>query len=710
MDDFPYGTPKSRSNQDGTARLNYLRTHGDYLAPDNQISIWSLAAVVVRTLFLNLAVWLPLGAGALYGLTALFRAVDPKQFSWLPNFFSFLIHAGWQGECKKCVWQLEVFYGLCTLAALCVCAAFAAWATAFALDTRISPKQDASPRPLVRVAYGAGALLCVPILYFAFKKLVYYRSADPFLFSIVLLLAAATIFCAILFVLQARKAELSANYRWRRAFERIAGRVSPWTLILFAVGSLPVVPYLLINHAGPFSKVIVGLLGGLSGVFSAVAGHNAQGQEGTQSEILRWFLMFASAVFLYSMGMLAYVIAEVALEPSALTADASQQNLIMGVLLAAVAIALVMAWRTNVNYVGLHRFYRDRLMEAFMPAPKSVLDDVIEVSPGADRLSLSELWVTRGERRYPYPILNANAIMINDRNRKLSWRGGDNFIMSPLFVGSTATGWERTERHVAKNGPLSLASAMAASGAAFNANAAYVGAGVTRDRLLSIVMVLLNLRLGMWVGRPSQKGRGIVTHEPNHVNPGLRYGLTRAGYSRNSAFVELTDGGHFDNLGVYELVRREVSLIVAIDGEEDPTIAMPALYSVVNRVREDFQTTIDLDKGLEDLVPTDAPGYPSGAKLVKSPFVVAPIRYPSGKEGTLLYIKLCLAPAIGFVARGYRAQNTSFPHQPTTNQFFVPEQIDAYLEIGYVNAGAALDRLAAVRAGVGTMASTQPST
>ncbi|MFX8004448.1 hypothetical protein ABTK66_18905, partial [Acinetobacter baumannii] len=76
---------------------------------------------------------------------------------------------------------------------------------------------------------------------------------------------------------------------------------------------------------------------------------------------------------------------------------------------------------------------------------------------------------------------------MNDPDRLLSWRGGDNFIVSPLFVGSSATGWEPTRSYISKNGPVSVPSAMAASGAAINANAAYVGAGVTRDRLVSIV-------------------------------------------------------------------------------------------------------------------------------------------------------------------------------------------------------------------------------
>ena len=95
---------------------------------------------------------------------------------------------------------------------------------------------------------------------------------------------------------------------------------------------------------------------------------------------------------------------------------------------------------------------------------------------------------------------------------------------------------------------------MAASGAAANSNSAYVGAGITGDRLLSIVMILLNVCLGMWVGSPSKEDAGEGTREPNHIDPGLRYGLTRAGYHSGGHHMELSDGGHFDNLGIYELI------------------------------------------------------------------------------------------------------------------------------------------------------------
>jgi hypothetical protein len=709
---FPFGTSERPVDLDQAARLKYLRSHGQYLTPDERISIWSLTAVVIRTIFLNLVVWIPIGAFLLTVLVVLFRFLEGTAVSdWLPNIYGSLVGSRWKPDCvSDCLWPQEVFFGACTFAGLVIVLCFGVWAIAFSLDTRISPKQESTTGNWTRAKYAILGLLCLcsgvlAVLYFTVLRQM--STLDPILLAIAFLLAATVATCGVLFILQARAQDASANYRWRRQFEVKAGAWLPRITILFALGSVPAIPFLLINHGGPFLHVAVTAIGLVSGMVSAIVGHNAQRQQQLPSDSLRWVLMVTSALFIYSIALVSYLFMQLFFDPALMFGSATsslRENTVRGIILGFIAIALVLAWRTNVNYVGLHRFYRDRLMEAFMPDDACVRANVVGRSPDADRLSIADLWPKRAavgngsdsavsKRSLPYPIINTNAILMNDEDRKLAWRGGDSFVLSPLYVGCAATGWESTPRHVLKHGPLSLASAMAASGAALNANAAYVGAGVTRDRLISMVLMLLNIRLGIWVGRPSERQMGKFSREPNHINPAFRYGLTRAGYNRNSKFLELSDGGHFDNLGIYELVRRRLSLILVIDGEDDPSTAMPALYSVARRVQEDFGTVIDLDRKLDDLIPAPAAGYPEGAKFVKFPFFAAPIQYSTRETGVLIYVKLSLFSQVGFGARAYRAQNQTFPHQSTANQFFVPEQIDAYREVGYVNGSIAIQRL-----------------
>jgi len=132
---------------------------------------------------------------------------------------------------------------------------------------------------------------------------------------------------------------------------------------------------------------------------------------------------------------------------------------------------------------------------------------------------------------------------------------------------------------------------------------------------------------------------------------------------------------------------------MAIDGEEDSSLALPALYSIAQRVREDFGAHIGLDGVLDELIPERGTGYPEGASFVARPYFVAPISYRKGPPGVLVYIKLSLIQELGFDALGYRAQHVDFPHQPTADQFFVPEQVEAYRIVGYTNMMKAVEEL-----------------
>jgi hypothetical protein len=748
---FPFGASRNYRSGDDTKdkRLTYLRSHGQYLIPDEHLSIWSLSAVVIRTLFLNLSVWLPIGALAYVVMMLLFRLLERIPYiDKLPNLLGFVMASRWRNDCEgdalaicksaaetasaaasaahipggaqictaatsiaanamepACYWKLDLFFEICLVAALLWIARFALWAIGFSLDTRISPKQDVVPNPRLRQLCAIGSLICCLIV--VGLAVWFWIIGKPLLDSnfiaVAILLLVAAYLGIVLYRLQKPNNRVAANYNWRRMFEVSAGWALPWITILIALGTVPVIPYLLINKAGFVAKAATAIISVASGLYSGVFGHQAQTAESAPTDLSRWILMIASAVFIYSIAVVAYCVAQLWFAPEFLLGSGDHAlavNLIHGAIAAWVFVALVMASFTNINYVGLHRFYRDRLMEAFMPSDNAVQHNIIDFSPEADRLSIADLWppppaAAGALRDIPYPIVNTNVIMMNDPDRQLSWRGGDNFIVSPMFVGSSATGWERTRRYITKNGPVSVPSAVAASGAAINANAAYVGAGVTRDRLVSIVLVLLNIRLGMWATRPDdQRGPGHLKREPNHWSPGFRYGLTRAGYRSTSTFVELTDGGHFDNSGIYELARRKCAVILAIDGEEDPGMALPALYSVAQRVREDFDAEIKLDGVLDELIPEKGKGYPEGVSFVTRPYFVAPIKYDGGRSnGVLIYVKLSLAQGLGFDALGYRAQHTDFPHQPTADQFFVPEQVEAYRSVGFVNMDKAISEL-----------------
>jgi len=385
---------------------------------------------------------------------------------------------------------------------------------------------------------------------------------------------------------------------------------------------------------------------------------------------------------------------------------ASRGKLTVLIFLPLVALAALIGALGSVNATGLHRFYRDRLMETFLPMASAVEKGTARESDVADNLSVADLLPEPGERgSRPYHLINAHAILVNDEvDPKVALRGGDNFLISPAFVGSSATGWMPTKDYVRHHGALTLASAMAVSGAAANANAGYIGTGLTRDRFVSVVMSLLNIRLGLWVGNPrvsAKRTPATTAPSPTHddrrfprlrsaiatyFNPVLKCGILGYGHHRDATFLELSDGGHFENLGLYELIRRQLDLILVVDAEQDRNISLAALVSSTNRIKEDFGVSIHFldSKGPELLLGKDSDRYPSGARVAKSPFVVAEIRYPgaSGRRGVLIYIKSTMVTGLEFATEGYKAANPDFPHQNTVDQFFDPDQFEAYRDLG----------------------------
>ena len=174
-------------------------------------------------------------------------------------------------------------------------------------------------------------------------------------------------------------------------------------------------------------------------------------------------------------------------------------------------------------------------MEAFLPDVERVKDSSSGSAKRAERFLLSEAWDAQ-DPKGPYPIINTNLILVNSPTLKYRLRGGDNFALTPWYCGSNATGWASTEKFA--GGTLTLATAMAISGAAVNPNTAVGGKGLTRNRFVSAVMTLLNLRLGFWVRRPCRcVGRrspaeplasgSHILHSPLRVQRGTEFPRTQ---------------------------------------------------------------------------------------------------------------------------------------------------------------------------------------
>src|SRR6185503_8936686 len=132
----------------------------------------------------------------------------------------------------------------------------------------------------------------------------------------------------------------------------------------------------------------------------------------------------------------------------------------------------------------------------------------------------------------------------------------------------------------------------------------------------------------------------------------------------------------FENLGVYELIRRRCKFIIACDAEEDGRFSMEALGGMVRKCRIDFGVEIDIDTS--EIRSCDEKGNSRGH------CAVGRIYYPGVAEpGFLVYLKSSLTGDEVSDILQYKTQNRAFPHESTGDQFFSESQFESYRSLGY---------------------------
>lgn len=470
------------------------------------------------------------------------------------------------------------------------------------------------------------------------------------------------------------------QYRARRVFEWFFGGALFAIIALVLVGSLPLASQY-INYGLGSVWTALGLAVTLGGQFwSRMRGN---------SRLTDITIIIGSALFAYGILLVGHRLALTFMDGD---------MMIRALIAAAIIGAVIAGWFVNTNQIGLHRFYRDRLMEAFLPDAEALRRDTNAVATGANERKLADCWNGTWSKG-PYQIINTNMVLTNSAQRKHRLRGGDNFMLTPQFVGASATGWYPTQETACAD--MTLASAMAISGAAANPRGAAAGRGLTRSPTVALAMSLLNIRLGYWIPNPARGKPGMLFRRPNHFWPGGLYALTHGGYVETAKWLELADGGHFENLAVYELVRRRCGLIIVCDGCQDNASSYADMVTAVQRVGQDFGATVNFDMAVKAGRKFEKSGpaqmiakpmftdYPKGAEFAEKGFFVGRIDYGERggkgwpKSGILIYLKSALIRELAVGAKGYRGAHHDFPNESTGDQFFGEEQFEAYREVGY---------------------------
>jgi hypothetical protein len=375
----------------------------------------------------------------------------------------------------------------------------------------------------------------------------------------------------------------------------------------------------------------------------------------------------------------------------------------------------------------MHLLYRNRLARCYLGASHQSEKHERNPNPftGFDRdddiLLADFAQDAPDEEKYvgPYPVLNATLNVTH--GKRLAWqeRKAESFVFTPSYCGYDVKPdwqprlkgkkkpledagyrptWEYlySEEERCPGGPY-VGTAMGISGAAFSPNMGYHS-----NSALAFLMTVFNLRLGWWAGNPRHQG-GRWTGNPHYklswrttVPPwkrrgpglGILYLLLELFGSTDDerGYVYLSDGGHFENLGIYELVRRRCKVILACDASEDREYKFEALGNAIRKCRDDFG--VDIDINVDNLRAKSKSGQSGDDDIRKSNqhCAVGIISYDKvwagAKPGILICIKASLTGDEPTDVLEYKNSHTDFPHDSTADQWFSESQFESYRELG----------------------------
>lgn len=372
--------------------------------------------------------------------------------------------------------------------------------------------------------------------------------------------------------------------------------------------------------------------------------------------------------------------------------------------LVSAVILFFLSFLLTPNANSLHRLYRDRLSKAFLFDPLNRAErkqesSTVSAHEGSDFVQLDAMLLSElSDELAPYHLINAALNIQGSDYANRRGRNADFFLFSKNWVGSVATGYAPVQEYQVDNPDLNLATAMAISGAAASSN---MGSGTVRP--LVPTLALLNIRLGYWLRNPAfwaPTGAPVSRKEqqsqrsswiPRHRLKFYLWAEITGRLYENADHVYLTDGGHIENLGIYELLRRRCRVIVAVDAEADRSMHFSSLVTLQRYARIDLGIRIELPwqniqaTTLNWMRPPNSPanGLPPPVASSGPHVAVGTINYGGGDRGYLVYIKSSLTGDENDYIRDYARRNNAFPHESTGDQFFSEEQFEVYRALGF---------------------------
>jgi hypothetical protein len=379
-----------------------------------------------------------------------------------------------------------------------------------------------------------------------------------------------------------------------------------------------------------------------------------------------------------------------------------------------VGVLAVLAVIIDQTSMSLHTFYRLHLARAF--AVRRVRRDHADIAVPYrdDEMTWLDTYAAP-QSGFP-PVTFAATANITGQDRTPSGRQGVPFMLAHDYIGGPATGWVRTQflRELLPKTlreDLTTEAAMAISGAAF---ASAMG---SQTRFYEVFLAIANTRLGAWLPNPYFVALKCANLD-NWTIPGFP-ARRRLSYFAREIFnihpstgrlLLCTDGGHYDNLGLVELLRRRCKLIYCIDASGAAKPLADALAGAITLAREELGVKITLTDQVYDLVPggrkqlKPADSFTNlNTRLSKSQVTIGSISYPevsrrrerpgsSGRRGKvegypattgqLVFTQAVLTPDMPYQLLDFPQDDAGFPYDASGDQFFNAAQFDAYQMLG----------------------------
>ena len=373
---------------------------------------------------------------------------------------------------------------------------------------------------------------------------------------------------------------------------------------------------------------------------------------------------------------------------------------------------VILAFSTAVAVIGFcfldlnklspwFQFYRRRIGETFLQ--KAHRDGIMK---------LRELNPTKNG--YPYPLFVSAMILPQapsyHRSPKLRSKHANpckldesfasnwySYLLSPLYCGWLPTGkntknakletYRPTTEYL--SGELGVDDAVVLSGAAMTPFMA-------SNPCLKALMHLFNIRLEQWLPNPRMlEHRNELSF--SLIDMGNEWKNQAAWGPDSWSYGVVADGGFREFLGVEELVARRCRILIVSDaGCNNGLYEFGVLADLIRKLRLDHSIEVlDLDHDR----PLDTRRLKRSDELEgRSPqhFVVGRIRYPEKNSGQipavsesapqldalLVYVQMSLTGDENIDIEQFRRTNPSFPDEPISNQFYTPDQVESFRQLG----------------------------